>query len=137
MGTVKKRIEIEIEIKSGIEIRKSTEIKKKKEKGNAKKRKKSERKWNMPERRRKWKILVTVKTVMIQVMVKMKSSVYLMSLFLMKIIRYISQCMIRLKHEDLVLRLEKKRKLGDRKKLSTSLLNLKLSGQREKKRKNL
>merc|ERR1712096_142751 len=127
--TVKKRTEIEI--KSGIEIKKSTE------KGNAKKRKKSERKWNMPERRRKWKILVTVKTVTIQVKVKMKSSVYLMSLFLMKIIRYISQCMIRLKHEDLVLRLEKKRKLGDRKKLSTSLLNSKLSGQREKKRKNL
>merc|ERR1711892_570086 len=102
---------------------KSTEIKKRKEKGNVKKMKKSERKWNMPERRRKWKILVTVKTVMIQVKVKMKSSVYLMSLFLMKIIRYISQCMIRLKHEDLVLKLEKKRKLGDRKKLSTSLLN--------------
>merc|ERR1719186_141583 len=35
----------------------------------------------MPERRRKWKILVTVKTVMIQVKVKMKSLVYLMSLF--------------------------------------------------------
>merc|ERR550519_3231116 len=90
----------------------------------------------MHERSRERMILATVKTVMIPVMMKIRSSVYLMSLFSMKIILFTSQCMIRLRHGDLVLRLER-RKQENRKKLLTSLQNLKLRGLRERKRRNL
>merc|ERR1719233_645112 len=91
----------------------------------------------MHERSRERMILATAKTVMIPVMMKIRSSVYLMSLFSMKIILFTSQCMIRLRHGDLVLRLGRRRKQENRKKLLTSLQNLKLRGLRERKRRNL
>merc|ERR1719154_54119 len=56
----------------------------------------------MPERKRKWKNQATVTIVMIPVMMMTKSSVSLMNQSLMRIIRYISPCMIRLKQGDLV-----------------------------------
>merc|ERR1712142_103085 len=88
-----------------------------KEKESERKRRRKERKLNMQERNRERTILATLKTVMILVMMKIRSSVYLMSQFSMKIIQFISQCTIRLRHEDLVLKLERRRKQGNRKKL--------------------
>merc|ERR1712152_81889 len=97
-----------IETKKEIEIRRNIEIKI---------RRRKERKLNMQERNRERTILATLKTVMILVMMKIRSSVYLMSQFSMKIIQFISQCTIRLRHEDLVLKLERRRKQENRKKL--------------------
>merc|ERR1712066_419984 len=116
------------------------EIKTRREKENERKKRRKERKSSMPERNKEKKkrmILVTVRTAMILVKKRIRSSVYLMSLFLMKTIRFISQCMIRLRREDLVYWRRRRRKLGNRKKLSTSLQNLKLRGPREKRRKGL
>merc|ERR1712217_294663 len=78
----------------------------------------------MHERSKERMIRATVKTGMILVMMKIRSLVYLMSLFSMKIILFTSQCMIRLRHGDLMLRPERRRKQENKKKLLTSLQNL-------------
>merc|ERR1712050_78927 len=135
--SLKVNVRRRIEIRNVREIRRSIGIKIKKGKENARKKKRKERNWSMHERSKERMILVIVRTVMILVMMKIKSLVYLMSLFLMKIILFTSQCMIRLRHGDLVLKPERRRKQENRKKLSISLLNLKLSGRKGKKRRNL
>merc|ERR1712154_149194 len=120
MGQVKSMrsgIEKNIRRKRKKRTKTNIEIKIRKGKESERKRRRKERKLNMQERNRERTILATLKTVMILVMMKIRSSVYLMSQFSMKIIQFISQCTIRLRHEDLVLKLERRRKQGNRKKL--------------------